>query len=268
MSDALEGLAMGLIGGIGGGAGSMANIYKDERQNAARVDNETQLAEAKAQIELSKQKQIETFREQQRQGGKAADLKFEQENAGLINRMAADKARATDVGAPLRNEQTKAAKLSNEQTQLIVDKRTSFLNEKDPVKKRQLQEEYQSLTGKDPDKFAPVMGKDDAGNPVFMGMVDTKSGTFTSAADVPSGIQKPKKGGRGLDEIFGGGNAGSKEAPPLQEAPRTASLPQMDIQKVNQELIKMGEPKMGWSKEEYSRYNQLIAMQKSQMGKK
>lgn len=112
---AMEGLMQGLIGGIGSGASAMANIYKDERQNAAKIENETQLAEARAQIEEERAKRIADYNETKRREGKAADLKFDKENAGLINQMTADKANAADVGAPLRNEQIKEFKSKAEE---------------------------------------------------------------------------------------------------------------------------------------------------------
>jgi hypothetical protein len=92
-----------------------------------------------------------------------------------------------DRGAGLRSEQMRSLRLSNDQAQMLVDKRTAWSNEPDPVKKSKLAEEYQTLSGKDPDKFAPVMGKDAEGNPVFMGSFDTKNNKFTSASELSGG---------------------------------------------------------------------------------
>lgn len=244
MSDFAEGLISAIAGGVQGGAEATGQIYEDQRKNATRIETETQLTQAQAEIQLQKQKALAEFTEAQRREGKKAD--FEQagndlpetlRRTGLIEaeKTNAEKAKWNDPeyrkarsleegitnpdrGAALRAEQTKSAKLSNEQAQMLVDKRNAWMNEPDQTKKVKLGEEYQTLTGKDPDKFAPVMGKDDAGNPVFLGSFDTKNNRFTSASELSGGASNlvNQKAAPAVDEVrngykFKGGNPNAKE---------------------------------------------------------
>lgn len=50
----------------------------------------------------------------------------------------------------------------------------AYVKETDPVKKDALADQLYTLAGKD--KFTPLMGKDDNGNPVYMGAFSTRSG--------------------------------------------------------------------------------------------
>lgn len=209
MSDFAEGLISAIAGGVQGGAEATGQIYEDERKNAARIETETQLAQAQADIQEQKQKALAEYTSNLAIknkpamdaaalpgliNAKTAEMDIEYSPKSIAGAKAlAEAKREPDRGAGLRAEQTKAAKLSNEQAQMLVDKRNEWMNEPDQTKKAKLGEEYQALTGKDPDKFAPVMGKDDNGNPVFLGSFDTKNNRFTSASEL-SGGQKPQSG--------------------------------------------------------------------------
>ena len=62
MSDFAEGLISAIAGGVKGGAEAAGDIYEAQRKDAARIDTETQLAEAQAQIQLARDKAAADYR--------------------------------------------------------------------------------------------------------------------------------------------------------------------------------------------------------------
>lgn len=51
-----------------------------------------------------------------------------------------------------------------------------YLNEADPAKREQLGAELAVLTGKTTEKYQPIMGKDELGNPVYLGAFNARTG--------------------------------------------------------------------------------------------
>lgn len=263
MSDVAEGLLHGLIGGIGGGASAMANIYKDERQNAAKVENETQLAEARAQIEEERGKRIADYTSKERDKEytrSRADKLVDEETGykqklGLISAEAEANKKVRDSD-PLRKLQLKVAE---DEIKL-------------PAAEKKLFDAYQKEFDQNNAAIAKARAENtyDENSPSGKALADENRAIRTKM----EGLLSPflKDGVKKTEKPDPNNPLGLKLPPPPKsappETPKTASLPPMDIQQVNQELMKMGEPKMGWSKSDYSRYNQLVAMQKSQMGKK
>lgn len=73
-----------------------------------------------------------------------------------------------------------------------------------PAERGAILEKIQVLTGKDGDKFIPLMGKDEMGNPVVVGKMNGKTGEMWDAKGNPIG--GAAKGGGDIDklrEIFG-----------------------------------------------------------------
>ena len=90
------------------------------------------------------------------------------------------------------------AKLAGKQAELadlsIADKKrydalhTQYLAETDPAKKDAIADQLYTLAGKD--KFQPVVGKDDTGNPKFVGGFNTRTGLMGTGAR-PGQTQQP-----------------------------------------------------------------------------
>lgn len=247
----------------------MAEIAKGSADYASKLslENEQTIYDRKLAREPE-----ETSREIAKKGlltTSAANLEDQRRNdpaylKGVAAEAAAKHIESPDLNAGLRAEQIKAAKLSNEQAQMLVDKRNAWMNEQNPVKKAKLADEYQALTGKDPDKFAPVMGKDDNGNPVFLGSFDTKNNQFTSASDLANkGSTSVMDKLKGVDPENGKPGAASTTTQP---SAASAAQKKMSIQQVDQELKKMGEPMMGWSDAMTKRRKDLLKLRTSLLG--
>lgn len=77
--------------------------------------------------------------------------------------------------------------ISMKDQQRLSDLRDQYLglsdaNDKDGKKRAEIQRKANILSGKDThDKYQPLMGKDDMGNPVFMGAFDTRTGERVQA---------------------------------------------------------------------------------------
>lgn len=80
MGDFAEGLISAIAGGVKGGSEAMGGIYEEQRKNAARIETETQLEEARTPILERRAKMAAELSEQMRQKGKAADFAQEGEN--------------------------------------------------------------------------------------------------------------------------------------------------------------------------------------------
>lgn len=84
----------------------------------------------------------------------------------------------------LRTQTDVAGKqLQQEQLVRINDLQKAYQAETDPAKRQAIVTEINALTGNSQtEKFQPVLGKDDLGNPTFLGAFDTRTGQLNSNA--------------------------------------------------------------------------------------
>ena len=79
------------------------------------------------------------------------------------------------------------ARMQQTQAQNIADLQDRYLKEQDPAVRDQLAAQIAVLTGKTTEKFQPIMGKDDMGNPVYLGAFNARTGEATNMAGVGLG---------------------------------------------------------------------------------
>lgn len=232
---------MGLLSSVGIGIGAAANaaqpfILNMQQAEIQKLRDDRMEEIAKGSAKYAADLEIENIPRKQAaelpgllNAGKAKQA-LEYSPEAIAGEAALAKAKhieSPDRDAGLRAEQIKAAKLSNDQAQMLVNKRNEWMNEPNPVKKAKLADEYQALTGKDPDKFAPVMGKDDNGNPVFIGSFDTKNNQFTSASDLANkGSTSVMDKLKGVDPENGKPGAASTTTQPSAAIAAPAAAPQ------------------------------------------
>lgn len=74
--------------------------------------------------------------------------------------------------------------IANESTARINNLQKAYMEETSPSKREAIAAQLTALTGKTTDKFTPVMGRDNADNPTYLGAFDNRTGNY-----VPQSLQ-------------------------------------------------------------------------------
>ena len=114
-------------------------------------------------------------------------------------------AQATHIESASSVAQAELARMSIEEKQQVQAVRANYLAETDPAKKEAYADQLYTMLGKD--RFTALMGKDEQGNPVFMGGFNTRTGEKTGGTKAPAAGRPP------IYQFFGG------SAPPPSKAP-------------------------------------------------
>lgn len=72
--------------------------------------------------------------------------------------------------------------IANESTARINNLQKAYMEETSPSKREAIAAQLTALTGKTTDKFTPVMGRDSADNPTYLGAFDNRTGNYLPQA--------------------------------------------------------------------------------------
>lgn len=208
-------MARGIIGKALAGAGAAVQPVALEGLRASI------LAERDARLQQYQTSERIAGQEFQ-QGERIATQEFQTAEKGKDRAITEKQVNATVRAADIAYQEGKLKVDSLKRVQALQD---AFIKETDPAKKEQIADQIYTLAAKD--KFTPVIGKDDLGNPVFMGAFDTRSGKLKTGAE-----GKPE-----VDATDPLGLRGGKQTPSAAGTP-----PALDEQKLREKLRQSDTP--------------------------
>lgn len=159
----------------------------------------------------------ETFQRGERQAGERFQAGEHAADRALRSRQLDQQARQIDSGIRQVDLAVKKGELDLESAQRLKSLHEKYLAAETPEQKESIADQIYTLAGKD--KFTPLMGRDEQGNPVFMGAFNTRTGKRENGSTTQPSANRPPIG-----NFFGGSAAPRPEQ--REQAPAAPAGPQ------------------------------------------